>query len=63
MIIVKFLVMHDIVYCGLVLDEYSNDNTFPDIWIIEKYTFERNIDRSLEFSIAPWLLERNEEEF
>ncbi|CAF4757925.1 unnamed protein product, partial [Rotaria sp. Silwood2] len=38
------------VYCILVLDEYSNDNTFPDIWIIAKY-----IDRSLEFSIAPWL--------
>ncbi|CAF0936606.1 unnamed protein product [Rotaria sordida] len=46
----------------LVSNEYSNDETFPGIWIIAKYILERNIDRSLEFSIATWLLERHEEE-
>ncbi|CAF4706598.1 unnamed protein product, partial [Rotaria sp. Silwood2] len=46
----------------LVSNEYSNDDTFPGIWIIAKYILERNIDRSLEFSTATWLLEQNEEE-
>ncbi|CAF4014251.1 unnamed protein product [Rotaria magnacalcarata] len=46
----------------IVLKEYSNDDTFPGIWIIGKYILERNLDRSWEFSIAKWLLEQNEEE-
>jgi hypothetical protein len=44
------------------LNEYSDDETFPGIWIIAKYILERNIDRSVEFSIAKWLLEQHEEE-
>ncbi|CAF1135967.1 unnamed protein product [Adineta steineri] len=47
----------------IVLKEYPNDDdTFPGIWVIAKYILERNIDRSVEFSIAKWLLEQNEEE-
>ncbi|CAF2787179.1 unnamed protein product [Rotaria sp. Silwood2] len=46
----------------IVLNEYSNDETFPGIWIIAKYILERNLSRSLEFSVAKWLLEQNEEE-
>ncbi|CAF3361302.1 unnamed protein product [Rotaria socialis] len=46
----------------LVSNEYSNDDTFPGVWILAKYILERNIDRSLEFSTAAWFLERNEEE-
>ncbi|UJR27237.1 hypothetical protein I4U23_008533 [Adineta vaga] len=46
----------------IVLKEYSYDDTFPGIWIIAQYILERNIDRTIEFSIAKWLLERNEEE-
>ena len=30
--------------------------------MIAKYVLERNIDRSLEFSTAEWLLEQTEEE-
>ncbi|CAF1402883.1 unnamed protein product [Rotaria sp. Silwood1] len=46
----------------IVLNEYSNDDTFPGIWIIAQYILERNLDRSFEFSVAKWLLEQNEEE-
>ncbi|CAF1339166.1 unnamed protein product [Adineta steineri] len=46
----------------LISNEYSNDETFPGIWIIAKYIIERNFDRSLEFSTAEWLLERHEED-
>ncbi len=44
------------------MNEYSDDETFPGIWIIAKYILERNMDRSVEFSIAKWLLEQHEEE-
>ncbi len=44
------------------MKEYPHDDTFPGIWIIGKYILERNIDRSLEFSVGKWLLEQNEEE-
>ncbi|CAF0756135.1 unnamed protein product [Adineta ricciae] len=47
----------------IVLKEYPvDDETFPGIWIIAKYVLERDIDRAVEFSIAKWLLEQNEEE-
>jgi hypothetical protein len=44
------------------LNEYSNDETFPGVDILAKYILERNINPSLEFSTAEWLLEHNEEE-
>lgn len=46
----------------LATNEYSNDDTFPGIWIIAKYVLERNLDLSLTFSIAEWLLGHQEEE-
>ncbi|CAF0938815.1 unnamed protein product [Adineta ricciae] len=46
----------------LVSNEYSHDETFPGVWILAKYIMEKDIDRSVAFSTAEWLLEQHEEE-
>jgi hypothetical protein len=45
-----------------VSNDYESDGSFPGVWIIAKYILERNIDRTLEFATADWLLKRNEDE-
>lgn len=46
----------------LVTNDYETDETFPGAWFIAKYVLERDMDRSLEFSTAEWLLEHDHEE-
>lgn len=58
-----FLSKHFPIQYRLVTSEFQNDSTFQGVWIIAKYILERNqIDRTLQFQTAEWLLDQNEEE-